>query len=599
MKNQKIKKEGFIALGYQNDVNFIWSNYRNCLFALNDKDFNKNKLINLLGSTYVNKICLVELENKNKKEDKKIIFDITKIIDLICNQCLNAGLFRQDKELGAGVFKDPIDKNELIINTENIWGTRKDYHNERVVDKVIFANKRNLFIKKDDKEITQEEINILKNEFKSWNFKRKDQDINLLFGWLSSNFLCGTLKWRTHASITGSRGTGKSTLLEFIKNLLGANCFKIDGDSSAAGIRQNVGSSSCVVLIDESESDANKLTSTLNMLRSCNDGEGSNVWRGTQNQTGLNFEIKISGLLCGIVPPVFNGADASRFLRINLDVLSESTIKSDLLNNKKEIKELGNKLWIYMVNNYSKFRKICKYTRSYLINNKNDSRFADTFTTIIAASFLLDNISIKIEDIKEKDVFKYVSKFDLQDEKDNKYNSNDEKELLNLILTKEIKDDQLNTKTIIEYIKDYYFEDNKDKKELEIKRKLIRDLLSRYSIKTKMEKEEGENEEEIIYFYLKTSENKIRKEILKGTRFENGDIKSVLTRIEGSEIIKDGIYIGNIRSGRNEVIKIKLDSKNYNIYNEKQKKKDEKEELIKIENDKLEELKKEIDEILK
>lgn len=521
----------YIALGYKDNKNIVWSNFRNAFFYLDENSFKMKTLINILGREFV--------EQFNNIDD---------IIEQISTECVNAGIINLDNQKGFGVFIHPINKDKLVINTDEIFSTDDKFNGYRVINKVIFNNIKDLKINKHEFNIYKdkkpvEAFHRVKDVVKSFNFIRGEQDVNLLLGWMLSSFLCGTLNWRTHASITGARGTGKSTLQELIKNILGGNAILMDGDSTMAGITQLVGQSSCAILLDESESDGNKLANILKMLRSAS--SGATVYRGTSDQKGLSFELRACGLLTGIVPPRLNGADSSRFLRIEMLKREDQKKVDDLLKDIEKQQYYGKLMWYYMIDNYVLFKSICKEVRYLLLNNYNDARYADTYTTLISAYYMCYEYKSSID---KDDIEKFIKNIDLTAEREQSQ-VRDEEELLNIILKKQIK---LNDsfKTIVELLDYKFFEQYKDSE-----KRNATISLQRYGIKT-----------DDKYFYINTKDLEL-KQLLKDTRFYNGDLTSVLKRLDGVELIKDSIMLGGIRTPRSSVIKIKYDSNKFG-YNE-------------------------------
>ena len=56
--------------------------------------------------------------------------------------------------------------------------------------------------------------------------------------------------------------------------------------------------------------------------------------------------------------------------------------------------------------------------------------------------------------------------------------------------------------------------------------------------------------------------------MFRGSKFDAGDITSVITRIEGTELLKDSVMIGGTRSQRSTVVVIDLPKKDYTFKEE-------------------------------
>lgn len=59
--------------------------------------------------------------------------------------------------------------------------------------------------------------------------------------------------------------------------------------------------------------------------------------------------------------------------------------------------------------------------------------------------------------------------------------------------------------------------------------------------------------------------------MFRGSKFDAGDITSVITRIENTELLKDSVMIGGTRSQRSTVVVIDLPKKDYTFKEEDSK----------------------------
>lgn len=128
----------------------------------------------------------------------------------------------------------------------------------------------------------------------------------MLAGWIMLAPLCGALQWRPHVWITGSAGSGKSSIVsKFVRPLLPAGMpVFANGDSSEAGIRQELRSDALPILIDESESDEasarTKMERVLTMLRQSSSDTGAQTYRGTVGGASQSFHVRSMALLASI-----------------------------------------------------------------------------------------------------------------------------------------------------------------------------------------------------------------------------------------------------------------------------------------------------------
>jgi Uncharacterized protein conserved in bacteria len=186
----------------------------------------------------------------------------------------------------------------------------------------------------------------------------------LLCGWLLLSPLCGALKWRPHAWITGGAGSGKTTILnEFVRPLIpvGMDMFA-NGDSTEAGLRQALHSDARPILVDESESDtetaARKMKGILLMIRQSSSDTGAQTYRGTVSGDAQTFQVRSMALLSSIGVALERQQDLERVTVLALrpkregeatDVQSWPTIRAELNKIAKD-KSLSARLFRRSIN---------------------------------------------------------------------------------------------------------------------------------------------------------------------------------------------------------------------------------------------------------
>lgn len=579
VKNKEIIKEptinsksitelnaGYIPLGVKELDNYIFSNYRQTMVVLRSNNFTKENMINVLSKKYLD-------DNYSKYSDKGFFigYDLSQLQDDLTNKCVAEGNYDIENVKGYGIFADPLSKKHLVINTTKIWGTSPDFDGKRIRGKTIFSNQKDLGLNENQKQASKKEVKRFADLLMTWNFSRSKQDMRLLAGWILMAPFAGVSKWRTHGSLTGRRGTGKSTLLEIIKNMLGKFAKLFEGSSSEAGLRQHMGNSSGALILDESEADGTKLAQILAMLRASS--SGSQKALGTQDQNGTVFELRMAGLLGGIVPPDLKGADNSRFLKIELGIRDESLENDDLFNIEWQ-EEIGLKLIMTLIKNFNVLKDLINKIRILFINKGYDGRYADTYGSLIASSFLIfelledpiidasadpfdDESELYQENtIKEytiKDVENYLNEFNFDKEREQaKYS--DEEELLSHIFTTEITNDELQKDNILKFILGYHAPNCSQKA-------AIKNLLGNYGIKT----ERDDNDD--LYVFFDCSDLKL-KQLLSKSRFGSGDIKAVLKRVQYAEEMDKQVRIGGTKRSAGSLVKLRLDADKYSLQDE-------------------------------
>ncbi|WP_454764447.1 PriCT-2 domain-containing protein [Cupriavidus campinensis] len=151
----------------------------------------------------------------------------------------------------------------------------------------------------------------------------------LLFGgWLALAPVCGALKWRPHVWLTGSAGSGKTTLANIASRLTKGTAVYAQGNSTEAGIRQRLKSDARPVVMDESESnedgDIRRIQSILSLIRQASSESDAETLRGTADGKGMSFHIRSMFCLASIQVALKNKADIDRLTVLTLRSANES-----------------------------------------------------------------------------------------------------------------------------------------------------------------------------------------------------------------------------------------------------------------------------------
>ena len=555
-------KEGFVCLGYSEKLNFIWSNFKQTLFVLSEKDFSPRSLNNMLSFDWIDSEYPIYSDVKDEDgkptgKMKKTGTNYKKLENEIMAGCQKTGYYIQEKQKGSGVWLNS--NGHIVVNSKEVWSTDSAFSGSRIQDDAVYIYRKDLGIDYSSKEITKKEFDKLLACVKSFKWKRTT-DALLKIGFMSHALIAGALDWRIHLYVHGEAGSGKSTDQEFTQSVLDKNTLLADGVSSEAGIRQKVKLDAMCVQIDESEADGDKIERIISMFRSAS--SGAKVLRGTADQLGTDFELKFCGFLSGIVPVTMNQADSSRFLKLDLlhiDKEHKKTVPDDikiLMKNKKELAKLGRKLQSYMIWHYQDLMKVFKEVKNCLLKGNSD-RYANTYGTILACAYLLtegyteEGKEIDIEAHKAN-IETFISQFDFSQEQE-RSKDKDHEQMLESLLIKEIaNEDNKNKASVINYIYDAYYQYSVKRDTNKFKE--INATLGKFGIRVL---------DESVLAILVDSSRDTTRGLLKGTRFERGDLSSVLTRIDNAVIIKEAKAIGGVQ--KRNCIRVVLNQDKYNF----------------------------------
>ena len=413
MKRIKAKSGGgYEALGYKDRTNYVWSISKNQVYALAGKDSTSPaELMNIVGGY---DYCVAEYGETSPKTATTTV-NFTRMGGDLISRCDKAGIFNTDMLCGSGVWMN-VNGGISINSAEHFWnadGTAADrVKNE---DDRIYQASISLGITPDSEVGTAEDAKFVFDGMGTWNF-RSVSDRTLMFGWLMLSYLAAAAPWRPHASLTAPAGSGKTTLQNAFANLLGKACIYLEGSQSTAiGIMQGLNQDAIAVIVGEAESDtekaAQKTKDLLVFLRSCSDGAVGD--KGTQTHDRKRFVLRSMGMVAGITPPNMTPADESRFLCIEIDPLAEGQeihlLASREALDKKEVQKIGRRLFMRMINSWQRLVAAEKVIRKCMAGS---SRFLDTFTPIVAASWVAMNEG-ELSEIEAKALVKSIE-FDEQ-----------------------------------------------------------------------------------------------------------------------------------------------------------------------------------------
>lgn len=142
--------------------------------------------------------------------------------------------------------------------------------------------------------ISTESVENLLSQLRAlWGWKRS-LDADIFFGWVAAASLGGFPAWRSHLYVCGTRGSGKSKLMEIAAALLGEFAGSVLNDSTEAGLRQSRNNQARPILIDEFEQDesarnGSKQDNMLALFRRMSGGDGGRVSRGGADHSSVSF----------------------------------------------------------------------------------------------------------------------------------------------------------------------------------------------------------------------------------------------------------------------------------------------------------------------
>ena len=243
----------------------------------------------------------------------------------------------------------------------------------------------------------QEMFEVLDQLTTGWGWKRAiDPDIFL--GWIAAASLGGFPNWRAHIYVFGSRGSGKSKLMELADLLLGDLAGSVLNEATEAGLRQSRNNQARPILIDEFEPDENgrnafRQDSMFGLFRRMSGGEGGRVARGGADHNSVVFRSLGSVYVTSINHIQLEPQDSSRFVMLELAKLpcSKNPIDTALALQSFESKgrSISPRFLRRMLSQSVRWDSTHMAIASHARSLGADARQADTISTILTGRDLV------------------------------------------------------------------------------------------------------------------------------------------------------------------------------------------------------------------
>ena len=279
------------------------------------------KVTRLTGSK-LTKAGFLSLAHLNWWEDrfpKKSGFDLDSAMNWIIQTSHSKGVFKPKNIRGRGAW---IDKSRTVLHVGHhliVNGTPAPLGS--IDSRYIYEQAEPLELEAGQPLHVRDANHLVKMlELVNW---ERPISAYLLAGWCVIAPICGALKWRPHVWLTGSAGTGKSWILHnVVRRLLGECALVAQGETSEAGLRQQLGNDALPVLFDEAEGEdrraADRMQQILALARAASTDDGGLIIKGTAGHSSKSFTIRSCFAFASISPQVSGQADRSRVTLLSI-----------------------------------------------------------------------------------------------------------------------------------------------------------------------------------------------------------------------------------------------------------------------------------------
>lgn len=164
---------------------------------------------------------------------------------------------------------------------------------------------------------------------------------NIISGLALASWVQTVLPWRPMPIVSGRSDCGKTMFMEgFIRHIYGPKMGLYATDATEAGLRQQVGISAPVLLLDEFESNKSR-EALLKSLRGGSRNDGGTTIRGTANQKSTRTSWRMIPWLSAISTGVYEEADVNRSIPLGLMAPGEGRRTLVDMPTPAELQELG------------------------------------------------------------------------------------------------------------------------------------------------------------------------------------------------------------------------------------------------------------------
>lgn len=162
--------------------------------------------------------------------------------------------------------------------------------------------------------------------------------------------------YRPSVCVTGGANTGKTMLMEeCLQKLFGKQMCIFTSKPTEAGIRQEIGHTARVILVDEFEHDRHR-QQILNLFRSST--RGTDIIRGTTHQRAQKFHLKHIPWVSAIETGLKSEADRSRYIILDLQAIPKGRPSTLTLPGEDVLADLGKRLMVVALRNWKAAKRL-------------------------------------------------------------------------------------------------------------------------------------------------------------------------------------------------------------------------------------------------
>jgi hypothetical protein len=367
---------GFQALGVAGNKLAVFSLLNKHVHLLSPSDLKEMNMKALFGAKW----CEAHYDEFDPKKEMWV-FNHRRLATDIISACQAAGPYSETLERKVGVWK--MNDGQLVVNGRQLWRPDGTVMEHGIVEGRVYPASGDVHFDRDTPEATEAEVRKVLGAFNSpqWIHPMAGE---LVLGFIGVGIVSVALRRRPHLLMTGPAACGKSTVLEYVRWLMGDLAYACTGPQTMAAFYQSLGGTSKAVVNDEFEADPTRKAckDTFEIARmsySLQEGD-EGIVRGTVTGKAKSYRFYSPFIAAGISPGKMEPADLTRWVILE----AKGKPAGDRLT-EAEARDIGPKLARLFINRWSVFQASEDVVRQRILASGGDGRMADTVGTLLAS----------------------------------------------------------------------------------------------------------------------------------------------------------------------------------------------------------------------
>ncbi len=367
---------GYIALGMVGNKFAVFSLLNKQVQFLSPSDLKEMNLKALFGALW----CELHYNEFDAKKEE-VVFNHKRLATDILSACQAAGPYSETAERRVGVWK--MSDGQLVVNGRQLWRADGSVLEHGIHEGRVYPVSGDVGFDLSTPMATREDVNQVLAAFNSpqWIHPMAGE---IVLGFFGMSLVSTALRRRPHVLMTGPAACGKSTVLEYVRWLLGSLAYGCTGPQTMAAFYQSLAGTSKVVVNDEFEADPGKkgCKDTFEVARmsySLQEGD-EGIVRGTVTGKSKSYRFYSPFIAAGISPGKMEPADLTRWVILE----AKGKPQGEKLT-EAQAREFGPRLARLFISRWNVFQASEDVVRHCILSLGGDGRMADTVGTLLAS----------------------------------------------------------------------------------------------------------------------------------------------------------------------------------------------------------------------